>query len=243
MLPLYFTLGIGIVYCLCGRCLTFSKSVKKLDKKNFDALLIPVTSLQEHTPWCQTGSFCTATNVLQSRGDVAKRSPTGYPSTLERLHDEHVIETSEGNTPIHFVQRQDSEGATNLKDLNKIVIKLILEHYGGLSRSQEICGIQHLHLHQVNGNSTMKGSRTKVGILGDPLLDCTVSFFFQFRDPFSLDGNLNSLAIDGGCRQIHQPHATFSHVQVLHRSHSTDDMCTMDQGRVVRRKRHSFIHA
>ena len=113
----------------------------KLDKKNFDALLIPVTSLQEHTPWCQTGSFCTATNVLQSRGDVAKRSPTGYPSTLERLHDEHVIETSEGNTPIHFVQRQDSEGATNLKDLNKIVIKLILEHYGGLSRSQEICGI------------------------------------------------------------------------------------------------------
>ena len=109
---------------------------RKVPKKSFDALLITVTSLQEHTPWCQTGSFCTATKVLQSRGDVAKRSPTGYPSTLEKLHDEHVIETSKGNTHIHLVQRQDSEGATNLKDLNKIIIELILEHYGGFSKSQ-----------------------------------------------------------------------------------------------------------
>ena len=30
-----------------------------------------------------------------------------------------------------------------------------------------------------------------------------------------------------GCRQIHLPHATFSHVQSLHKSHSTNDMCTM----------------
>ena len=48
---------------------------------------------------------------------------------------------------------------------------------------------------------------------------------FLFRNAFSLAGNLNSLAIDWECRQIHLPHATFSHVQSLHRSHSTDDMC------------------
>ena len=35
---------------------------------------------------------------------------------------------------------------------------------------------------------------------------------------------VNSLASDG-CGQIHLPHATFSLVQSLHRSHSTDDMC------------------
>ena len=43
------------------------------------------------------------------------------------------------------------------------------------------------------------------------------------------------------CRQAHLPHATCSHVRSLHRSHSTDDMCTLAQGaqgsrRVVRRK-------
>ena len=36
---------------------------------------------------------------------------------------------------------------------------------------------------------------------------------------------MNSLAIGGRCRQIHLPHATFSQVQSLHRSHSTHDMC------------------
>ena len=33
---------------------------------------------------------------------------------------------------------------------------------------------------------------------------------------------MNSLAIDGRCRQIHLPHATFSHVQSLHRSRSAN---------------------
>ena len=37
------------------------------------------------------------------------------------------------------------------------------------------------------------------------------------------------------CRQIHLPHATFSHVQSLHRTHCTDDMYTGSR-RVVRRK-------
>ena len=38
---------------------------------------------------------------------------------------------------------------------------------------------------------------------------------------------MNSLAIDGVCRQIHLPRAAFSHAQSLHRSHSTDDMCAL----------------
>ena len=38
------------------------------------------------------------------------------------------------------------------------------------------------------------------------------------------------------CAQIHLLHATFSHVQSLHRRHSTDDMCTLAQVQVVRRK-------
>ena len=32
------------------------------------------------------------------------------------------------------------------------------------------------------------------------------------------------------CGKIHLPHATFSHVQSLHRSHSTDDMCAWLKG-------------
>ena len=44
------------------------------------------------------------------------------------------------------------------------------------------------------------------------------------------------------CRQIHLPHATFSHVQSLHKSHSTDDMCTLAQDKLCDEK-HSFIHA
>ena len=57
---------------------------------------------------------------------------------------------------------------------------------------------------------------------------------------------LNSLAIDGDCRQIDLPHATFSHAQSLHR---TDDMCSLAQAqeaqgsiRVACQNR-SFIHA
>ena len=51
-----------------------------------------------------------------------------------------------------------------------IIIKSILEQDGGLilRSHRETCGIQHLRLHQLNGNSTTIGSRTKVGFLGDP---------------------------------------------------------------------------
>ena len=45
-----------------------------------------------------------------------------------------------------------------------------VEQDGGLIlwSQRETCGIQHLRLHQLSGNSTTIGSRTKVGILGDP---------------------------------------------------------------------------
>ena len=49
-----------------------------------------------------------------------------------------------------------------------MIIKLILKQDGGLTlRSHvETCGIQHLRLRQLSGNSTTIGA--KVGILGDP---------------------------------------------------------------------------
>ena len=56
------------------------------------------------------------------------------------------------------------------------------------------------------------------------------SCFFFVQRCFFACWKVNSLAIDGRCRQIHLPHATFSHVQSLHRSHSTDDMCAWLKG-------------
>ena len=96
----------------------------------------------------------------------------------------------------------------------------------------------------------MIGRRTKVGILGDPhpVLNSRDFFvqrcFFFFVCQREFSGNRRVW-----CRKIHLQHATFSHVQSLHRTHSTDDMCTMAQ--VVRRKislhprvmSHPLLHA
>ena len=43
------------------------------------------------------------------------------------------------------------------------------------------------------------------------------------------------------CGRVHLPHATFSHAQSPHRSHSTGDMCTMAQDE-LRAGKYSFIH-
>ena len=105
---------------------------------------------------------------------------------MKILHGEHVKETSEGNTPIHLVQRlrqrrhQQSEG---LEDYNHQVDaqtgwRLIFRSH------KETCrGIQHIRPRQLSGNSTTIRSRTKVGILGDshPGLNRSV---FLFRDAF-----------------------------------------------------------
>ena len=42
---------------------------------------------------------------------------------MKRLHDEHVKETSEGNTPIHLVQRTRQRREHQLKDLKNMIIK------------------------------------------------------------------------------------------------------------------------
>ena len=52
----------------------------------------------------------------------------------------------------------------------------------------ETCGIQHLRLYQLNGNSNTTGSRIKVGIVGDPHPGLNSSFFFFVQRCFSLAG-------------------------------------------------------
>ena len=69
-----------------------------------------------------------------------------------------------------------------------------------LVNSVETCGIQHLRLHQINGKSTTIGSRTKVGILGDPHPELNSSDFLVQRCFFACQ-KANSLAIDGGVKR------------------------------------------
>ena len=87
---------------------------------------------------------------------------------------------------------------------------------------RETCrGIQHIRPCQLSGSSTMIGSRTIVGIVGDPhpgLNSCVFSHqrcFFACR-------KVNSLVINGGCGQIHLPHTTFHMF-----SHLTDHTAQM----------------
>ena len=81
----------------------------------------------------------------------------------------------------------------------------------------------------------------KLEFLAILILDWTAVNFFVKRCFFFACRKVNSLAIDGGCRQVHLPHATFSHVQSLHRSHSTEDMCAWLKFELRPRNR-SVIH-
>ena len=119
---------------------------------------------------------------------------------------------------------QDNVETNNSKDWKNIISKSILDQDGGLilRSHRETCGIQHLRLHQLDGKSTTIGRRTKVEILGGPHPGLNSGDFFRFRDAFSLAGDLNSLAIDGRCRQAHLPHATFH----MH-SHCTEHTARM----------------
>ena len=113
-----------------------------------------------------------------------------------------------------------------------MMIKSMPKQDGGpiLRSHRETCrGIHHIRPRQLSGSSTMIGSQTKVGILGDPHPGLNNSDFIVQRCFFACR-KVNSLAIDGRCRQIHLPHSTFSHVQSLHRSHSPDDMCAWLKG-------------
>ena len=70
----------------------------------------------------------------------------------------------------------------------------------------------------------------KLEFLAILILDWTV-VISQFRDNFFFC-RLSESEFPGnrrGCGQVHLPRATFTRVQSLHRTHSTDDMCTMAQ--------------
>ena len=112
-----------------------------------------------------------------------------------------------------ILHKEQDEEINNSTDLKNMIIKLILKQDGGLAlRShRETCGIQHLRLRQLSGNSTPIGA--KGGIVGDPHPGLNSSVFFEFRDAlfacqkFEFPGNRQ-----GECRQIHLPHASFSHI-------------------------------
>ena len=73
---------------------------------------------------------------------------------MKRLHDEHLKETSEGNTPFFLYNDQNKEETNNSKDLNNMIVKSMRKQDGGpiLRSHKETCrGIQHLRLHQLNG--------------------------------------------------------------------------------------------
>ena len=91
--------------------------------------------------------------------------------------------------------KQDSEGATNLKDLKKVIIKSMPKRDGEpilRSHGETRRGIHLIRHRQLSGSNTTIGSRTKVGILGDPHpgLNGSDIFFFACQ-------KMNSLAIDG----------------------------------------------
>ena len=70
-----------------------------------------------------------------------------------------------------------------------MIIESMPKQDGGLivqSRRETCRGIQQIRPRQRSGNSTTMGSRTKVGILGDPHLGQKSSDFIEFRDAFSL---------------------------------------------------------
>ena len=78
----------------------------------------------------------------------------------------------------------------------------------------------------VNSVGTARRLEQKLEFLPILILDWTVVIFFSSDGLFACRKKLNSLAIDWVCRQIHLPHATFSHAQSLHR---TDDTCALAQ--------------
>ena len=106
--------------------------------------------------------------------------------------------------PFVLFKGQDSEGATNLKDLKNIIIKSMPEQDGEpiLRSHWETCrGIQHIRPRQISWSNTMIGSRTNVGILSDPhswleqywFFSSEMLFFFACRkvNPWQSTGGVD----------------------------------------------------
>ena len=135
---------------------------------------------------------------------------------LKRLHDEHVKETSEGNTPIHPMQRTRQRRNKQFEEL---------EEYN----------------YQVDPRTRWRSypSKSQGNLSRHPTFSSSSTRWEQHDDwKSSKSWNFwrSSSSTEQWCRQIHMPHATFSHVQSLHRSHSTDDMCTLAQDELCAEK-------
>ena len=91
---------------------------------------------------------------------------------------EHVKETSEGNTPIHPIQRTRQRRNLQIEGLEEKNIKMIFKQDGGLTLRGhgETHGNQHLRPRQLSRNSTTIGA--KVDFLAIFILDRTVAIFF-----------------------------------------------------------------
>ena len=109
------------------------------------------------------------------------------------------------------------------------------------SNSVETCNIQHIRLHQIIGNSTTIGSRTKVGILGDPHPELNSSDFFVQRCFFACQ-KANSLAIDGGVKR-HTCHTQHFHKYSHCTDHTAQTTCVLGSRLSCAPKNRSSIHA
>ena len=160
----------------------------------------------------------------------------------QRPADEHEKQTSEGNTLIHPVQRSRHRKSHQLEGLQENIVKSIPK--------QEEEPILRSHGRNLSRNPTHSSSSNQWEQHDDWKSDKVV--IFPVQRCFFACPKVNSLAIDGDCRQIHLPHAIFSHVQSLHRSHSTFShvqtkrtfvfSCTKSADRLTERN-HQKVHA
>ena len=146
------------------------------------------------------------------------------------LHDEHVKETSKGNTSIHPIQRTRQRRNQQFEGLEENNFQVDprtgwrsypSKSQGSLRHPKSSSSSTQWEQHDdwksnKSWNSWRSSSWTEQWW-----------FFLVQRCCFSLARNLNSLAIVGECRQIHLPHATFSHAQAWY---STDNTCSLAQG-------------
>ena len=161
--------------------------------------------------------------------------------------------TSEGNTPIHPIQRTRNEETNNSKDLKKIIIRSILAQDGGLILVTGKLAKSNIFVFITSmGTAPRLEIEQKLEFLAIFILDWTEVIFFRSEMLFFFCAcrNFNSLAIDGGCGQIHLLHAMFGRVQLFtHCLHSFTHTRYMRGSRGPRLKfdlrpqNRSFIHA
>ena len=143
---------------------------------------------------------------------------------MKRLHDEHAKEISEGNTPIHLVQRSRQRRHQQCEGLEEY--NFYVDAQTGwrtcTSKSQGNLSQNPTHLSsstQWEQHDDWKSKKSWTYWRSSSWTEQQCFFCSEMLFHFSLAGKWME------CRQKHLPHATFSHVQSLHRSHSSYDMC------------------